>query len=81
MESSYVYSRLGCRYKSIFYSSNNDNSIANRNKNIFMVGNNIWRKNTLLYTNVVFTSIYSTIYIWRIYRSNIGKCGNRSSTT
>lgn len=44
MSSSHVHSGDGRRYKSIFYSGDNDNSSADRDKNILMIRDNVWGK-------------------------------------
>jgi hypothetical protein len=43
-KASHVHSRNGYRHKSILYSGDDDNSSANRDKNIQLIRNTIWRK-------------------------------------
>lgn len=43
-KASHVYSGDGCRHKSLLHSGHNDNSGSNRDKNIQLIRDNVWRK-------------------------------------
>jgi hypothetical protein len=81
MISSYVYSGNGCGHTGIFHSGNNDYSRANRDKDIFVIRDNVWRKYKLQDTNVVCTRVRILVYTRRINGSVIGEWGTRYSTT
>jgi hypothetical protein len=77
----YVYSGNGCGYTSIFHSGNNDNSSANRDKDILVIRDNVWRKYKLQDTNVICIRVRILVYTRGINGSVIGEWGTRYSIT